>query len=111
MYLTTGILKLRICVIVFSTAILDYEVACLDISPLDENVTRSELVAVGLWKEVCCTCYLNLTNNEPFFKFAEIIPRSILMACFEGIVYLLCALGDASMFYFVLDKHMNRLTD
>lgn len=35
-----------------------------------------------------------------FFFFTEIIPRSILMTTFEGIHYLLCALGDGSLFYF-----------
>ena len=34
---------------------------------------------------------------------AEIIPRSILMAVFEGLRYLLVALGDGSLFYFSLD--------
>ena len=34
----------------------------------------------------------------------EIIPRSILMAKFEGTNYLLCALGDGSLFYFVVNS-------
>ena len=34
----------------------------------------------------------------------EIIPRSILMTQFEGTNYLLCALGDGSLFYFVLNS-------
>lgn len=96
-----------------STVTLEYEVACLDISPLDENASRSELVAVGLWTDISA-CILRLPNLEFVHTEklgGEIIPRSILMACFEGIVYLLCALGDGSMFYFVLDKHTNRLTD
>ncbi|XP_058813684.1 DNA damage-binding protein 1 [Topomyia yanbarensis] len=96
-----------------STVTLDYEVACLDISPLDENASRSELVAVGLWTDISA-CILRLPKLEFVHTEklgGEIIPRSILMACFEGIVYLLCALGDGSMFYFVLDKHTNRLTD
>lgn len=38
-----------------------------------------------------------------FFFQTEIIPRSILMASFEGIHYLLCALGDGSLFYFILN--------
>lgn len=50
-------------------------------------------------------------SNLHIILISEIIPRSILMAHFEGIVYLLCALGDGSMFYFVLDKNTNRLTD
>ena len=37
------------------------------------------------------------------FSSAEIIPRSILMATFESVHYLLCALGDGSLFYFLLD--------
>ncbi|XP_055588358.1 DNA damage-binding protein 1 [Uranotaenia lowii] len=96
-----------------STVTLEYEVACLDVSPLEENATRSELVAVGLWTDISA-CILRLPNLEVVHTEklgGEIIPRSILMACFEGIVYLLCALGDGSMFYFVLDKTTNKLTD
>ncbi|KXJ71791.1 DNA damage-binding protein 1 [Aedes albopictus] len=96
-----------------STVTLDYEVACLDISPLEDNATQAELVAVGLWTDISA-CILRLPNLEVVHTEklgGEIIPRSILMAHFEGIVYLLCALGDGSMFYFVLDKNTNRLTD
>ena len=32
----------------------------------------------------------------------EITPRSILTAKFEGTQYLLCALGDGSLFYFIV---------
>ena len=42
-----------------------------------------------------------LTWNN--FMILEIIPRSILMTTFEGIHYLLCALGDGSLFYFNLN--------
>ena len=44
-----------------------------------------------------------------FFCFAEIIPRSILMASFEGIHYVLCALGDGSLYYFVLNIDTGKL--
>jgi len=40
--------------------------------------------------------------------FAEIIPRSILMTTFEGIHYLLCALGDGSLFYFNLNMETGK---
>merc|ERR1712079_437985 len=40
----------------------------------------------------------------------SIIPRSILMAQFEGTNYLLCALGDGSLFYFLMNAQGN-LTD
>ncbi|XP_035782512.1 DNA damage-binding protein 1-like [Anopheles albimanus] len=92
---------------------LDYEVACLDISPLDEDARRAEYVAVGLWTDISA-CVLRLPTLELRHKEklgGEIIPRSILMAAFEGINYLLCALGDGSMFYFVLNKATGALTE
>uniref|UniRef100_U5EVD6 DNA damage-binding protein 1 n=1 Tax=Corethrella appendiculata TaxID=1370023 RepID=U5EVD6_9DIPT len=95
------------------TVKLDYEVACLDISPLDDKQTRSDLVAVGLWTDISA-CILRLPTLELMHTEklgGEIIPRSILMACFEGVNYLLCALGDGSMFYFVLNKDSSTLSD
>ena len=35
--------------------------------------------------------------------YIDIIPRSVLLAVFEGTLYLLCALGDGSFFYFKLN--------
>lgn len=45
------------------------------------------------------------------FCNTEIIPRSVLMTCFEQHNYLLCALGDGSMFYFSLDRNTGSLFD
>lgn len=45
--------------------------------------------------------FILLTWNT--YMISEIIPRSILMTTFEGIHYLLCALGDGSLFYFNLN--------
>ena len=44
------------------------------------------------------------------FLLPEIIPRSILLTQFEDTNYLLCALGDGSLFYFVLNGQ-GALTD
>ena len=44
-----------------------------------------------------------MTTFYTIFVISEIIPRSILMATFENIQYLLCALGDGSLFYFNLN--------
>ncbi|KAK3726388.1 hypothetical protein QZH41_016253 [Actinostola sp. cb2023] len=41
----------------------------------------------------------------------QIIPRSILKTSFEGIHYLLCALGDGTLFYFTLDQVTGALTE
>lgn len=91
---------------------LQHEVACLDISPLDGN-NPAKLVAVGLWTDISVRI-LTLPNLEEINKEllgGEIIPRSILMTCFEGSTYLLCALGDGSMYYFTLNKLNGVLTD
>lgn len=92
---------------------LEYEVACLDITPLDEKSNKADMVAVGLWTDISA-CVLNLPTLETMYTeklFGEIIPRSILMTCFEGINYLLCALGDGSMFYFVLNRNNGTLSN
>lgn len=91
---------------------LQHEVACLDVSPLDGS-NPAKLVAVGLWTDISVRV-LTLPNLEEINKEllgGEIIPRSILMTCFEGSTYLLCALGDGSMYYFTLNKQNGVLTD
>lgn len=84
---------------------LPHEVACLDISLLDPKLNKANFVAVGLWTDISVTILkvptLEVLNNEKLG--GEMIPRSILMTNFEGINYLLCALGDGSMYYFTLN--------
>lgn len=83
---------------------LEHEVACIDITPLNDGDAKSEIVAVGLWTDITVRL-LKIPSLEEVTKEAlggEVIPRSILMAQFEGTNYLLCALGDGSLFYFVM---------
>ncbi|XP_054261134.1 DNA damage-binding protein 1 [Macrosteles quadrilineatus] len=93
--------------------VLEHEVACLDISPLDNDSSKADIVAVGLWTDISARILKIPTLEEINREFlgGEIIPRSILMTCFEGLNYLLCALGDGSMFYFSLNKQNGLLTD
>lgn len=88
-----------------SQTTLPHEVACLDISLLDSKTGKANLVAVGLWTDISVSVLslpsLETLNNEKLG--GEMIPRSILMTNFESINYLLCALGDGSMFYFTLN--------
>lgn len=96
-----------------STTTLEYEVACLDISPLEDNGTSSDMIAVGLWTDISVRI-LSLPDLKEICKEkigGEVIPRSILMANFEGINYLLCALGDGAMYYFTLNKDSGVLLD
>lgn len=96
-----------------SQTTLSHEVACLDISVLDSKEDTAEFIAVGLWTDISVTILkvptLEALNNEKLG--GEMIPRSILMANFEGINYLLCALGDGSMFYFTLNSADATLKD
>ena len=83
---------------------LEFEVACIDITPLNEGDTKSDIVSIGLWTDISVRL-LKIPTLEEITKEplgGEVIPRSVLMACFEGTNYLLCALGDGSLYYFVM---------
>ena len=83
---------------------LEHEVACIDITPLNDGDAKSDIVAIGLWTDISVRLH-KIPTLEEVTKEAlggEVIPRSILMCQFEGTHYLLCALGDGSLFYFVM---------
>ncbi|KAG0461871.1 hypothetical protein HPP92_020347 [Vanilla planifolia] len=92
---------------------LDYEISCLDINPIGENANSSVLAAVGMWTDISVRIYslpsLDLITKESLG--GEIIPRSVLICSFEGVSYLLCALGDGHLFNFLLDLTTGRLSD
>ncbi|GIY45148.1 hypothetical protein CEXT_80492 [Caerostris extrusa] len=93
-------------------AMMDYEVACLDISPLD-NSNKTSICAVGLWTDISIRI-LNLPSLKEMHKEmlgGDIIPRSILATSFENMHYLLCALGDGSLFYFAIKPETGFLSD
>jgi len=98
--------------------VLDFEVSCLDLTPISvddkKNVlAKAEICAVGLWDDISARLLtlpdLKEIHNEPLG--GDIIPRSILMALFEGIPYLLVALGDGSLFYFSMNSTTKLLGD
>ncbi|XP_015786302.1 DNA damage-binding protein 1 [Tetranychus urticae] len=87
-----------------SDTTLEHEIACIDISPLNEDSDSTEYCCVGLWNDISIRI-LQLPKLEELHKEmlgGEIIPRSIIAVTFEGTKYLLCALGDGSLFYFTL---------
>ncbi|XP_020628267.1 DNA damage-binding protein 1-like [Orbicella faveolata] len=53
--------------------------------------------------------YFSQVNKNVYLS--EIIPRSILKTSFEGIHYLLCALGDGTLFYFTMDPNTGSLSE
>lgn len=90
---------------------MEHEIACLDINPL--RGPKANICSVGLWTDISIRI-LQLPNlNEMHFEKleGEIIPRSIIAATFEGVHYLLCALGDGSLFYFQFDPDTGFLTE
>ncbi|CAL8110980.1 unnamed protein product [Orchesella dallaii] len=90
---------------------MENEVACLDITPLGQG--KAHLVAVGLWTDVSALI-LSVPTLEIVTKEAmrgEIIPRSILLASFDDNCFLMCALGDGSLFYFSLNPITGALSD
>ncbi|XP_037294045.1 DNA damage-binding protein 1 isoform X2 [Manduca sexta] len=88
---------------------MDEEVACLDLGPGEDEA----LLGVGLWTDISVRV-LRLPDLRPLHNerlSGEIIPRSLLICVLEGVCYLLCALGDGSMFYFTLDQETGVLTN
>ncbi|CAK8675984.1 unnamed protein product [Clavelina lepadiformis] len=105
---------------------LPHEVACLSIDPLEfdsggkgdgmdveSTPPVSKICAVGLWRDNTARVLKIPTLEEMYQeKLAEeIIPRSILLAQFDRINYLLVTLGDGTLIYFTLSATTGNLTD
>uniref|UniRef100_A0A1D1YWE8 DNA damage-binding protein 1 n=2 Tax=Anthurium amnicola TaxID=1678845 RepID=A0A1D1YWE8_9ARAE len=92
---------------------LEYDISCLDINPIGENSNCSALAAVGMWTDISVRIFslpgLDLITKEHLG--GEIIPRSVLLCRFEGVSYLLCALGDGHLFNFLLNIATGELSD
>ncbi|GKE14731.1 DNA damage-binding protein 1, partial [Tanacetum coccineum] len=92
---------------------LEYDVSCLDINPIGDNPNYSNLAAVGMWTGISVRIFSlpDLTLKTEEHLGGEIIPRSVLLCAFEGIPYLLCALGDGHLLNFLLNTTTGQLTD
>lgn len=66
---------------------LEYDISCLDINPIGDNQSCSQLAAVGMWTDISVRIFslpdLNLITKEHLG--GEIIPRSVLLCSFEGV--------------------------
>ncbi|KAK2660168.1 hypothetical protein Ddye_006701 [Dipteronia dyeriana] len=61
-----------------------------------------------MWTDISVRIFSLLTKEN---LGGEIIPRSVLLCSFEGISYLLCALGDGHLINFLLNMSTGVLTD
>ena len=82
---------------------LDYEIACLDISPWKEN-EMANIAAVGLWKDISARILKlpDLTESCKEFLGSEVIPRSIVIEILEYLPYLFVSLGDGSVVSYII---------
>lgn len=73
---------------------LSTDIACLAINPLEAGKVGSSLAAVGTWSN--SVHMLQIPSLAPVREEqlgGDVIPRSLLFANFEGISFLLIALG------------------
>ncbi|POG81286.1 uncharacterized protein OCT59_022028 [Rhizophagus irregularis] len=93
---------------------LEYEISCVNISPLDINKPiNSTVVAVGLWTiigvQILRLPTLEIIANQPLEGTA--ITRSVLLTTFEYNHYLIAALGDGQLFHFIFTPETGRLSE
>lgn len=89
---------------------LESEIACLDLSP--QSFGRS-LLSVGFWFNMNVVIY-SLPEIDEIYReelSSDIIPRSIITAKFEDSYYLLCALGDGSVYYYNINPDSGVLSN
>lgn len=89
---------------------LESQIACLDITPLRQD---QSLLSVGFWFNMNLIIYSLPEVTELYREelSSDVIPRSIITARFEDNYYLLCALGDGSVYYFNIDPTSGRLSN
>lgn len=89
---------------------LESEIACFDITPLSFS---KSLLSVGFWFNMNIVIYSLPEITELYRELlnSDMIPRSIITAKFEDSYYLLCALGDGSVYYFNLNPLSGALTN
>jgi DNA damage-binding protein 1 len=77
---------------------LDYEIACVDITPYKtSSPTSTDVCIVGLWTDmsVRVLALQDLKEIEKQMLTTETIPRSLLLVSFVDAYYLLVALGKS----------------
>lgn len=88
----------------------EFEIACFDITPLSSS--RS-LLSVGFWFNRNVVIYSLPEINELYRQelASDVVPRSIITAQFEESYYLLCALGDGTVFYYTINPDSGILSN
>ena len=91
---------------------VDYDIACVDITPLDKDSDTSKYCAVGCWVDGSLRIYSipDFEKLQTHELGGEIVVKSILMCPFEDSTYLMATLGDGSLFYCDIDPQTGKLS-
>ncbi|RDD41784.1 DNA damage-binding protein 1 [Trichoplax sp. H2] len=91
---------------------LEHDIACIDISLKDDN-ERAQICAVGLWVDMSARLLLlpNLQLMLTESLGGDIIPRSIMLNRFDNEIYLLVAMGDGTLAYYLVNTTTCSLTN
>ncbi|KHN84948.1 DNA damage-binding protein 1 [Toxocara canis] len=89
----------------------EFEIACIDVSSVDADA-ESKLCAVAYWTDMSVALRSLPDLNEIVREKCggEMLARSLLICMMEGIVYLLVALGDGTLYYYQIDMNTGALT-
>ncbi|CAF4245853.1 unnamed protein product, partial [Rotaria sp. Silwood2] len=84
---------------------LPYNIACLDITPLNSRDERTNLCVIGLWTQIsvwiCRLPTLDILHQESLTS--DTLPRSVAMITFDGQPYVFVSLADGPIVYYLLD--------
>ncbi|MFH4976853.1 hypothetical protein AB6A40_003562 [Gnathostoma spinigerum] len=106
------LLDLRGQITVLTSMECEYEVACLDISPIGDKLV-SDLCAVGFWTDMSYSL-LSLPDLKEITRDktgGDVLARSMIICEMEGTVYLLVALGDGILHYYQISMDTGALIE
>eukprot|EP00042_Codosiga_hollandica_P058516 m.883598 g.883598 ORF g.883598 m.883598 type:complete len:1092 (+) comp59884_c0_seq2:68-3343(+) len=89
-------------IVLVTSAVLQQEISCVDLQIASEG--RPEYAAVGLWTDLTVRL-LRIPSLEEISQLAlggTVIARSLALTEFDGVRYLLTALGDGSLQHTVI---------
>jgi len=90
---------------------LPYNIACLDVTPLNPQEERTDLCVVGLWTQISVWIYrlptLDVLHKEPLTS--DTLPRSVVMITFDSQPYVVVSLADGPIVYYFLDPEQGLL--
>ena len=79
------------------------DISCLDVSILPGQL-KSEILVVGTWSlKLILFSLKDFSEIDEYRVGGEVMPRSVLMATFDDVPYILCGLGDGMLLTYRLD--------